>query len=163
TLAEWQASPFAGRQQTCQGCHMPDRRHSWHGIHDPDTVAGGLEARTEVTTTELRFSLRNSGVGHMFPTYVPPPVVLPAVALDRGGSPIPDSAAEYVIQRSVEYTRDGWVERSDTRLAPGQTAMVVLRWEERAAARVWVEVDPDDYYRREVFQQLLDASPSGSL
>src|SRR5206468_1036453 len=42
TYAEWKASRFAAAGVQCQDCHMPDRRHLWRGIHDPEMVRGGL-------------------------------------------------------------------------------------------------------------------------
>jgi len=38
TYEEWKASRFAREGVQCQDCHMPDRRHLWRGIHDPDQV-----------------------------------------------------------------------------------------------------------------------------
>src|SRR5207249_4863664 len=42
TYAEWKASRFAREGVQCQDCHMPDRRHLWRGIHDPEMVRSGL-------------------------------------------------------------------------------------------------------------------------
>jgi hypothetical protein len=141
---------------------MPGRQHLWRGIHDPATVAGGLETTISATADELRFSLRNSGVGHAFPTYAAPKVVMHAVALDDRGMAVEASAVEHVIQRVVEYTAQGWVERSDTRLAPDEAASVSLPWGGHAAARVWVEVVPDEFYHRHLFPQLLDGLDASS-
>jgi hypothetical protein len=71
----------------CQNCHMPDRRHHWRGIHDPDMVRSGLSVRHSVDAQGGRFEITNTGVGHAFPTYVTPKVIMHAVALDSAGSP----------------------------------------------------------------------------
>src|SRR5262245_19446196 len=42
TYDEWKASRFPREGMQCQDCHMPDRRHLWRGIHDPDMVRSGL-------------------------------------------------------------------------------------------------------------------------
>lgn len=42
TYAEWKASPYAREGVQCQDCHMPDRRHLWRGIHDPEMVKQGV-------------------------------------------------------------------------------------------------------------------------
>jgi len=41
TYEEWRTSPAARRGLACQSCHMPDRRHRWRGIHDPEMVKSG--------------------------------------------------------------------------------------------------------------------------
>ncbi len=43
TYEEWKASPAARQGLQCQDCHMPDRRHLWRGIHDPDMVRSGVD------------------------------------------------------------------------------------------------------------------------
>ena len=50
---------------------------------------------------------------------------------------------------------------SDTRLGPGETAVleVALKGDERA--RMWLEVFPDDYYDHEVYDALLNSLPPG--
>ena len=45
TFEEWRASPAARRGQQCQDCHMPDRRHLWRGIHDPEMVKSGVQIK----------------------------------------------------------------------------------------------------------------------
>lgn len=43
TYEEWKRSGAARAGRQCQDCHMPDRRHLWRGIHDPDMVRSGVE------------------------------------------------------------------------------------------------------------------------
>jgi hypothetical protein len=43
TYNEWKDGPYAPQGIQCQQCHMPDRRHLWRGIHDPEMVKGGVK------------------------------------------------------------------------------------------------------------------------
>ncbi len=161
TYAEWRASPQAAAGVTCQGCHMPDRRHLWRGIHDSEMVRAGLTAEFSATAEGARFDLTNTGVGHAFPTYVTPKVVMHAVALDSIGNPRSESAVSHVIQRVVSYAGGQWIESSDTRLLPGQEVNLFLPWQSADRVRMWLEVYPDDFYDHQVYDQLLDRSPAG--
>lgn len=162
TYAEWKASPQAAQGAMCQTCHMPDRRHLWRGIHDSAMVASGLTPQFKVDAEKARFELRNSNVGHAFPTYVTPKVVMSIVALDANGVPRPETLKSYVINRRVRYASDRWIELSDTRLLPGQSAVLEIPWSGSDRARAWLEVFPDDYYEHEVYPGLLDSLPRGS-
>lgn len=157
-VVEWRNSPFAARGITCQKCHMPDRQHLWRGIHDPQTVEAGLSARFDAGGGTARFELTNSGVGHAFPTYVTPKVVMRAVAFDKSGAPRPETAettASYTIQRVVAFVNGLWVEHSDSRLLPGKTAVLELPWGKSRRIRMWLEVEPDDFYDHQVYDGLL--------
>jgi hypothetical protein len=155
TYAEWRGSPFAERNQSCQSCHMPDRRHLWRGIHDPAMVASGLTPSQAVNFDEVQFTVTNSGVGHYFPTYATPKVILRAVALDDHGEVVVGSSAALVIQRMLMFGDGGWHEISDTRLAPGTSATLHYPWRGFRTIRVWLEVYPDDYYREHVYPELI--------
>jgi len=155
TFVEWQASPQAAQGMVCQTCHMPDRRHLWRGIHDPDMVRSGLTMRSAADAAGAHVEITNSGVGHAFPTYVTPKVVMHAVALDDAGAPQAATERTHVIGRDVRYVNDEWKEYSDTRLMPGQTAVLELPWNGYGRIRIWVEVLPDAYYATEVFPVLL--------
>lgn len=159
TFVEWQSSPQAAQGLTCQKCHMPDRRHLWRGIHDPEMVRSGLSVRYSVDAQRGRFEITNTGVGHAFPTYVTPKVIMHAVALDSGGSPQPSTERTRVIGRDVRYVNDDWKEYFDTRLMPSETAALELPWNGYDRIRVWVEVLPDAYYATEVFPVLLKSTP----
>ena len=81
TYREWQGSRYALQGKACQSCHMPDRRHLWRGIHDPAMVKQGVDIQAGAPAVAdgqviARLSVTNSGVGHYFPTYVTPKVVL---------------------------------------------------------------------------------------
>ena len=150
TYAEWQASPFAQAGVQCQDCHMPDRRHTWRGIHDQAMVRSGLtiHLQRESAAGEIAATLhvRNTGVGHAFPTYVTPLVVLRGELLDGGGRVVAGSREEYVIGRQVEL--DLSRELTDTRLLPGAEARLRYRRPRHAGARARfsVLVFPDAFY-----------------
>jgi len=161
TYVEWQATSFAAAGVTCQGCHMPDRKHLWRGIHDPEMVKSGLVANFDVSTDRARFDLTSTGIGHAFPTYVTPKVVMRAIALDATGLPEPGPGISHSIQRVVEHVDGEWVERSDTRLLPGKTASLEMEWPESGRMKMWLEVHPDDFYDHSVYDVLLQQLADG--
>jgi hypothetical protein len=163
TFEEWRASPAAREGRQCQDCHMPDRRHVWRGIHDPDMVKSGVRVEVSIGQArhrpgdELRATVRiaNTGVGHAFPTYVTPRVVVRAELLDRAGDPVPGSAEEQAIGREVAL--DLSREISDTRIpAGGAFVLPYTRRLDRAGLRLAVRVTvyPDHFYTG-FFQALL--------
>jgi len=163
TYNEWKASPAARRGQQCQDCHMTDRRHLWRGIHDPETVRGGLVITLAPAQPRYRpgdragarLTITNTGVGHHFPTYVTPRVVVRAALVDADGREVAGSGEERVIARDV--TLDLVREVSDTRIpAGGRFVFDYRRRVERSGLRlrVTVTVFPDHFYTR-VFESLL--------
>ncbi len=157
TYTEWKRSPYAEQGIACQRCHMPDRRHLWRGIHDPEMVKRGvtIELRTSQShyavgeRLEARLSITNSGVGHYFPSYVTPKVILRMELLDAAGRPITGSAQQEVVGREV--TLDLTEEISDTRIPPkGTHTMRYVRPIDRPSLKLKavVEVHPDEFYRR---------------
>jgi len=156
TFEEWRASAAARRGQQCQDCHMPDRRHLWRGIHDPEMVKSGVRIDLAVERARYRpgepfrarVTIANTGVGHYFPTYVTPRIVVRAELIDRStGDPMPRSVEERAIGRDVllDLSR----EIADTRIPPGgRFALRYSRRLERAglALRVTVTVFPDHFY-----------------
>lgn len=168
TYEEWRASPFARRGVHCQDCHMPDRRHLWRGIHDPDMVRSGLaiavsgerERRRPGDTVHLRLTVESRRIGHAFPTYVTPRVVLRGELLDTDGTVLPASTEELVIAREVSL--DLSREVFDTRLLPGRRATLDYRRVLPAPgvrARLSVVVYPDAFYTR--FYETLLAGGAG--
>ncbi len=155
TYSEWKASPQAAQGISCQNCHMPQRKHLWRGIHDPKMVKSGLTARFKAISGKARFVLLNSGVGHAFPTYVTPKVVMRAVALDAAGKPLKGTERAYVIRRSVGSGANGWYENFDTRLLPGRSATLEIPWGSARRVRMWLDIYPDDFYARNVYGALL--------
>jgi hypothetical protein len=169
TYEEWKRSPAARERRQCQDCHMPDRRHLWRGIHDRDMVKSGVEV--SVTTERPRYRpgdelaavivVKSVGVGHYFPTYVTPRVVVRAGLVDATGASVPSSEQEYVIAREVAL--DLSREVFDTRIPPGERASFSYRrrLEGRGfTLRVTVTVYPDHFYER-FFKSLL-ASGAGA-
>jgi len=161
TYEEWKASRFAAAGVQCQDCHMPDRRHLWRGIHDADMVRGGLTITLDDASPRVpggvaaRLVVENSGVGHRFPTYVTPLVLLRAELVDAAGHALAGTRVERRIGREV--TLDLEREVSDTRLAPGERAeLVYARALENGAvaARFSVVVYPDAFYTA-FFEALL--------
>ena len=152
TYNEWKSSRFAAAGVQCQDCHMPDRRHVWRGIHDPDMVRAGLaisvvEHASGVDRVDARLLVESTGVGHRFPTYVTPIVVLRAELVDTAGRAVAGTREERRIGREV--TLDLERELSDTRLRPGERAeLAYARALEHGAvaARFSVVVYPDAFY-----------------
>ena len=147
---------------------MPDRRHLWRGIHDEAMVRSGLEITLEPEPAALvagqdfalTLTVRNARVGHAFPTYVTPRVILRGELIGAGGETVAASRQETVIAREVEL--DLSREFSDTRLAPGERAR--LRYTGRAETtgarvRLSVIVEPDAFYTR--FFEILLAQGAG--
>ena len=160
TYAEWKASRFAAAGVQCQDCHMPERRHLWRGIHDADMVRKGLtitlvEDRRVPGGVASRLVVENSGVGHRFPTYVTPLVIVRAELIDAAGRAIAASRVEWRIGREV--TLDLERELADTRLAPGERAELIYARAlegDAVAARFSVVVYPDAFYTA-FFETLL--------
>jgi hypothetical protein len=155
TYLEWRASPAARRGLQCQHCHMPDRRHRWRGIHDPEMVKSGV--RVSLTLDRARYrpgqrlratvTVASVNVGHYFPTYVTPQVVVRAVLVGADGAPVPATAVEGIIGRQVPL--DLSREIADTRIPPG--GRFVQRYDRvldrpGLTLRVTVTVYPDHFY-----------------
>jgi hypothetical protein len=176
TYREWKRSFWAEGGAACQDCHMPNRRHLWRGIHDPEWVKNGvrIDARLEESgrgrggaETGLIVEVANTGVGHKFPTYVTPKVFVRAVLLDARGHPLLGTRRERMIGWDARFEEDGWKEYSDTRIAPGEKFTARFRWARAASARkirAWVEVHPDHFYHVHFYPAYLrrdDLSPEG--
>lgn len=163
TYAEWQASRYAREGRNCQSCHMPQRRHLWRGIHDPAMVKSGVTIETTIlkvstghVSTEL--SIANSGIGHAFPTYVTPQVIVEIGQEDRRGKLIATTIERHLIARDVSL--DLTVERADTRLMPDEKRRYPYDQpiDPRAAAVVFrVTVHPDAFYANFYRATLRDA------
>jgi hypothetical protein len=98
---------------------------------------------------EAELKLTNSGVGHYFPTYVTPKVVLRIELVDPLGQVVPDSVEEEIIGRQVTLNLDR--EIADRRIPPkGTHTFRYLRRIGQAGLklRVAVIVYPDEFYAR---------------
>ncbi len=165
TYEEWRGSPAARRGLQCQSCHMPDRRHLWRGIHDADMVRSGLDIVLRAGRPRYRpgdigrvtFMITTPRVGHAFPTYVTPAVIVRAELIDSAGRAVPDSLEERIIGRQVPL--DLSREIADTRIPPGgRFRLDYARRLETTGLRfrVIVTVLPDEFYTR-FFGAMLSA------
>jgi len=153
TLEEWKQTRFAREGIHCQGCHMPERRHEFRGIHNPEMVRKGLAFNIRRTQRGAALTITSRWIGHAFPTYVTPEVIIRAEAVDRAGTLL--RAWQWEIVREVAFV-SGWQEIRDTRLMPGEAR------EYRAesvpdgtrSVRFRVRVIPDQFYKG-VYRQLL--------
>jgi hypothetical protein len=151
TYEEWRASRYAREGRPCQSCHMPDRRHLWRGIHDPDMVRRALHREIEVTRVEgsrlrVRVVVANRDAGHDLPTYVVPKIYLNVYLRGRGTQML---VGQYVIGRTLDVALDR--ERADTRLPPDGRRD--LSYDVSAPGGPWravlrVEVAPGEHYER---------------
>lgn len=157
TYQEWRRTSFAEEGVTCQGCHMPEGRHLWKGIHDKEMTRAAFTATAKLNRggegflepLEAEVTITNTGAGHRFPTYTTPSVVIVFEQLDQSGTPIDGTRQEGHVSRRV--TPDLQKELWDTRLLPGEEFTMVYRAELREEARgldARVEVWPDDGYTR---------------
>ena len=155
TYNEWRGSRFAREGVQCQDCHMPERRHRWRGIHDADMVRSGLTITAkpgaaryrpgEIAVVTLRVT--STRIGHAFPTYVTPRVVLRGELVDETGLAIEGSRQEKIVGRQVAL--DLSREVFDTRLHPGRSAVLTFRVKVPGPgmrARLAVVVEPEAFY-----------------
>lgn len=152
TYNEWKESTYGQANIICQNCHMPERRHLFRGIHDPETTRKGLsfnvESVKENRILETRLTIMNSGVGHNFPTYVTPLVVVRGFLEDRNGEEVKGTLKEEFVGRMV--TLDLSSEIYDTRIAPGGSFKFTYKTNEKNASGnkmvLEVKVFPDMFY-----------------
>ncbi|HEX5063134.1 MAG TPA: hypothetical protein VFV99_27350, partial [Kofleriaceae bacterium] len=156
TYKEWLEGPYMRRGIQCQHCHMPNREHQWLGVHDAATFRQGIEldARTirKGGAVTVIATLTNIGAGHYLPTTTTPAAWLKLELFDASGVAVAGANAAQRIGRDLVYDKQ-WVEKSDTRIPPGESLKLVRAWQggrtaQAAYARVTVEVHPDDYYER---------------
>lgn len=124
TNEEWRNSRAAREGRTCQTCHMPDRRHLFRGIHDPETVRRAVrwtfESDPRRSDIKARMTLTNAGAGHYLPTYVVPEIWMRIEVRNSAGVTV--AFAEHRIARKVTFVNGEWTQTSDTRLGPDETA-----------------------------------------
>ncbi len=156
TVFEWEQSDFARQGVTCQQCHMPDRKHEFRGIHDPEMVRKGLELKLSRQGKDVILAITSKWIGHAFPTYVTPKVIVFAEAENRNGKVVERWVWEIV--REVEFN-DGWQETQDTRLMPGESRKFTASQipVEAVSVRYKVAVTPDHLYKG-VYQSLLSGN-----
>jgi hypothetical protein len=166
TYEEWRASRYAQEGKTCQSCHMPDRRHLWRGVHDPEMLKAGVTievtaARIQSGVVSATLTIKNTGTGHHFPTYVTPKVVTEAYQESARGQMLAGTLRAYIIARQVSL--DLSREIADTRIAPDEQAVFDYRapLKTEAAALVFrVRVEPDAFYT-DFYRSLLERNQAG--
>ncbi|WP_167593875.1 multiheme c-type cytochrome [Leptospira kmetyi] len=160
TYAEWEQSRYAKEQITCQNCHMPDRSHTWRGIHDPVMTANAVASSLGFKKIEGEWyvyaSLKNTGAGHRFPTYSVPKVFLYLSLYENGKQK--RILAEKTIGRVTDL--DLQHEFEDTRLLPDEEVVLKERltseeFKTRKEIRFIAIVEPDEFYVR-MFQHNWD-------
>jgi hypothetical protein len=156
TYREWLYGPYMASGIECQHCHMPNREHTWKGVHDPDTFRQGIRveaiaARTPDGVVSVRARVWNQGAGHFLPTTPTPAAWLRVELVDDRDRAIAGARAERRIGRAIEFTGGAWRQREDTRIPPGESLELAAAWTDgrvpaATRARVTLEVHPDDYY-----------------
>ncbi len=161
TLAQWRASPWAG-EKSCQQCHMPERRHEFRGIHDPDMVRRAVELTLEITSNGevglmADIALGNVGAGHHFPTYMVPKAYLRLSLVD------PKGQRRRLTERVIGWQVDTAITRelADTRLPAGEWLRLRQPLEQPLEAGWAVEavltVAPAEHYERTYIDMLKQA------
>jgi hypothetical protein len=152
TYQQWLASSYAPRQP-CQSCHMPNGRHLWRGIHDPDMVRKALAVELHLKRLandgeyEADIVARNQGAGHDLPTYLVPKISL-VLNLSQPGH-VPRELARDVIgwQADIDIKHEAF----DTRIPAGGSRRYTHAF--RPPKGPWevelrVDVAPAEHYER---------------
>ncbi len=165
TLNEWKKSRFPKQGVSCQSCHMMNREHLFRGVHDADMVRSGLEFSTIQGKHSITLKMLSKHIGHAFPTYVTPKVVVHAQAMDARGHVL--QTWKWALIREVYYD-DGWKEQRDTRLQAGEQRLFVAKvlHADVTQVRFVVDVIPDNYYKgvyRDLLQDMTKASDARTL
>src|SRR5678810_508528 len=67
TYKEWLEGPYFSRGIQCQHCHMPNREHTWLGVHDRDTFRQGIRLDASAWRVRglvtVKATLTNIGAG----------------------------------------------------------------------------------------------------
>ncbi|MCW7463468.1 multiheme c-type cytochrome [Leptospira limi] len=160
---EWENSSFAKQGIQCQNCHMPNREHSWKGIHDPEFVRKSVQPSwklEKISNTEIRIhaELKSIAVGHKFPTYLVPKILLRFYTIDTIGKKT--LIEESIIGRLVNTNLSE--EYYDTRIAPNDKHSIdfTYKWNGVKIKKIEWEtiVDPDEHYVRSFEESLLKKS-----
>ncbi len=152
TYREWLEGPYMRRGIQCQSCHMPNREHTFKGIHDPQTFRQGIDVTTAAERVGQRVrvavSVKNIGAGHYLPTTPTPAAWISLELLDEDGETISGSFRERRIGWHLVFDK-GWKELADTRIPPGESLKLAGEFAARdaRAVRVRVRVAPDDFYQ----------------
>ncbi len=161
TYGQWKKSPAGKAGKPCASCHMPDREHSFKGIHSKEMVQKALTVKVKKSSDEVTVFVTNTGAGHKVPTYVTPKITIRGRVVTADGRIKPETTLEYYIQWNVPI--DLSEEYFDTRLDPGQTFNARFELPKKYAGnflQIEIRVYPDDFYER-FFASLLANSIEG--
>src|SRR5690554_5354545 len=152
TYQEWLASPYADQGVQCQSCHMPDRKHQWQGIHSPSMVEQALSVQLKQDGGQITAAVKNTGAGHLFPTYMVPKVDVQLVLVEADKETI-------LIQKTIgwQVSVDLETEYFDTRLAPNQSMQLqanLPEYSQDATVELRLKVAPAEHYERSFEQSL---------
>ncbi|WP_246838267.1 multiheme c-type cytochrome [Leptospira meyeri] len=155
--SEWEKSPFAKQGVECQNCHMPNREHSWKGIHDKTFVQNSISPSWQIIEQgglySIKAEIKSIRVGHMFPTYVVPKIYLRFYAITIENNRI--LLDESIVGRYVNTNLNE--EYFDTRIKPNGILLVQINYKPKVEIQefLWeIEVDPDEQYVRSFEEQL---------
>ena len=161
TYEEWRTTRYAREGRSCQSCHMPDRRHLWRGIHDPEMVRRALNVdlkivRRSQSKFEAQVVITNIGAGHDFPTYLVPEVAAELYLTGADGADR-QLLARRVIGRLTDTTLEH--ELADTRIPAGKSLSFSADFpsprSRNANIELRISVAPRAFYER-VFARALD-------
>ncbi len=156
TVFEWQQSRFPKKgkeEKQCQGCHMPDRKHSFKGIHDKSFTRQGLDIQVINKHGLAQLKITSKNIGHAFPTYVTPKITIQAQALNNQQKVL--KTWHWEIVREVFYG-NGWQEKQDTRLKPDESRIYIANDAPSNTQNIkfTISVVPDNFYKG-VYRSLL--------
>lgn len=158
TYNQWKNSRYAKIGVRCADCHMEERRHLWKGIHNKEMVAKGVKIVANKIGRKIKITIANTGVGHYFPTYVTPQVVVEGiVSLDGKETVVVKEAVGWYIELDLSG------ERYDTRIPPGkqwETVASIPQNAKEGKYKVRITVYPDEFYNR-FYNALLKNPPEG--
>lgn len=152
TYEEWRRTKYAAEGIHCQDCHMPEGRHLFKGIHDPDMVREAFTAEASIeasdaSSIQAKLRITNTGAGHRFPTYVTPQVNLVIWQTNAAGDVLEGTLLRDAVARKVSPNiSQEWF---DTRLMPDESHTLSYemdRHPEGVALQAAVEVWPDENY-----------------
>src|SRR5439155_1471590 len=112
-------------------------------VHHPEMVRSGVTIDASAGASRYRpgeivsvtLTLENTRIGHAFPTYVTPRVVLSVELVDQAGKVVVGSREEKVIAREVRLDLQGHVERAPRVRASAGVSRNAARQAIRVAGR----------------------------
>ncbi|WP_238622676.1 hypothetical protein [Ectothiorhodospira lacustris] len=157
TWRQWRASEFAQRGEHCQSCHMPDRKHQWHGVHSAELIRQALAVDLRIDNGVVTAIMTNVGAGHYLPTYMVAKITAGLRLAMADGSIV--DLAEDIIGWHVDVTLEH--EYFDTRIPPGSSrqlsAPLPLVPAEGARVELRIHVAPREHYERTYLSVLRQA------